>query len=286
VTWTYLGATSLPGSNQITLIEPVVWPVGSKIVIATTGDKFSPGESEVKTVVSKSSNNRTLTLDTSLKFKHLSEKRTVGTQKPYDIYLRAEVGLLSRNVVIQGHNDESWAPLLSAPACPAGFDPSEFAVQTCFLGRYGPELGTDQFGAILLISGPMKSNPSGPEAVIARLSNVEFFHVGQAFRLGRYPIHFHMNGDMPSSYVSECSIHQSFNRATNIHASNYITIEKNVIYNIMGGAYFLEDGIEIGNIFQYNLAVFVRTSSSLLNEDITPGMYYMYSKDAAEFLLL
>ena len=80
-----------------------------------------------------------------------------------------------------------------------------------------------------------------------------------------------MNGDMPTSYVKECAIHESFNRATNMHATNYVTIEANVIYNIMGGAYFLEDGIEIGNVFKNNLAVFVKTSSSLLNEDITPG---------------
>ena len=80
-----------------------------------------------------------------------------------------------------------------------------------------------------------------------------------------------MNGDMPSSYVSECAIHESFMRATNMHASNYILIERNVIYNIMGGAYFLEDGVEIGNTFAYNLAVFVKASSSLLSEDITPG---------------
>jgi len=53
-----------------------------------------------------------------------------------------------------------------------------------------------------------------------------------------------------------------------------VTVERNVIYNIMGGAYFLEDGIEIGNIFQYNLAVFVKTSSSLLNEDVTPAAFW------------
>jgi hypothetical protein len=100
--------------------------------------------------------------------------------------------------------------------------------------------------------------------------------MGQAYRLGRYPIHFHMNGDMRDSYVSECTIHESFNRATNIHASNYVTIESNVIYNIMGGAYFLEDGIEIGNVFKNNLAVFVIPSSSLLNEDVTPGIIYFW----------
>lgn len=111
------------------------------------------------------------------------------------------------------------------------------------------------------------------EVAITRISNVELYHVGQAFRKGRYPIHFHMNGDMKSSYVKESSIHQSFNRAVNIHASNYVTVERNVIYNIMGGAYFMEDGIEIGNEFKYNLAIFVRTSSSLLNEDATPGKF-------------
>jgi hypothetical protein len=117
---------------------------------------------------------------------------------------------------------------------------------------------------------------SNTETVIGRFSNVELNHVGQAFRLGRYAIHFHMNGDMPSSFVRECAIHKSFNRAVNIHASNYLTIERNVIYNIFGGAYFLEDGIEIGNLFKYNLAVFVRTSSSLINEDNTPGLYIFF----------
>ena len=43
----------------------------------------------------------------------------------------------------------------------------------------------------------------------------------------------------------------------------------------MGGAYFLEDGVEIGNEFSYNLAIFVKTSSSLLTEDSTPAAYWV-----------
>ena len=112
---------------------------------------------------------------------------------------------------------------------------------TCFLGRYGPEIGSDQFGATIMINSDTP-NTIGNENVIARISNIEMYHVGQSFRLGRYPIHFHMIGDSPSSYVSECAIHESFNRAVNIHASNYITVERTVISNIMGGAFFL--GIE------------------------------------------
>ena len=111
--------------------------------------------------------------------------------------------------------------------------------------------------------------------VIGRLSYVELTYVGQAFRLGRYAIHFHLHGDAPHSYVRGCAIHRSFNRAVNVHGTHYITIEHNVIYNIKGGAFFLEDGIEIGNVFQHNLALFVIASSSLQNDDITPAAYWV-----------
>lgn len=235
-------------------------------MIATTGNKFSQGESESAIITAVSGT--TLTLDRNLEFTHIGESRTVGSgDDTVTVEVRAEVGLLSRNVLFQGYSDPTWSSYKAAEKCEAGFNPAEFATQTCFLGRYGPELGSDEFGGQIMIS----SASSKPGTANARFSNVEFTHVGQSFRIGRYPIHFHMNHDLPGSYVKECAIHKSFNRAVNIHATNYLTIERNVIYDILGGAYFLEDGIEIANTFAYNLAVFVRTSSSLLNEDITPG---------------
>jgi hypothetical protein len=42
-----------------------------------------------------------------------------------------------------------------------------------------------------------------------------------------------------------------------------------------GGAVFLEDGVEIGNVIDGNLLVFVQTSSSLLNEDVTPAGFWV-----------
>ena len=44
-------------------------------------------------------------------------------------------------------------------------------------------MGTDQFGAQIMISGQQRQTGQ-PESVIARFSNIELFHVGQAFRLG------------------------------------------------------------------------------------------------------
>jgi hypothetical protein len=147
----------------------------------------------------------------------------------------------------------------------------EFVTQTCFLGRFGDEIGSSQFGGMILVHAPVYNTHEAQ----AKISYTEVTFAGQAFRLGRYPVHFHLNGDMSTSYVRGCGIHHTFNRAVNIHGTHNTLIEKTVIYNIMGGAFFLEDGIETGNTIQYNLAVFVRESSSLLNDDITPASYWV-----------
>ena len=124
VTWTHLDSTASADSNTIKLKESVIWPLNSQIIIATTGNKFSIGQSESRNIISKSADNKTLTLDKPLEFEHLSEKRTVGSgTKTIDLYLRAEVGLLSRNVIFQGYNDESWAPLLTSVGCSDKFNP-------------------------------------------------------------------------------------------------------------------------------------------------------------------
>ena len=60
-------------------------------------------------------------------------------------------------------------------------------------------------------------------------------------------MHFHLNGDMSGSYVRGLAIHETFNRAVNIHGTHNVLVEHTVIYNVMGGAFFLEDGIETGN---------------------------------------
>ena len=62
---------------------------------------------------------------------------------------------------------------------------------------------------------------------------------GQAFRLGRYSIHFHLSGSMNGSYIRHCSIHHSFNRAITAHGVHDLLIEGNVAYDIMGHTYFV-----------------------------------------------
>ena len=147
----------------------------------------------------------------------------------------------------------------------------EFVTQTCFQGRFGEETDATDFGVQII----MHTQALNTGTLKARIEYIEINYAGQEFRLGRYPIHFHLLGDMQGSYVRGCGIHQTFNRAVNIHGTHNVLIEHNVVYNVKGGALFLEDGIETGNIFQYNLAVLVKSSTSLLNDDITPASFWV-----------
>ncbi|XP_052245987.1 fibrocystin-L-like isoform X3 [Dreissena polymorpha] len=268
-TWTRLASTANAGAATITVQDDISdWSVGDSIVVATTGDHFSQGESEEHLISAKSG--QTITLTTALKFKHLGVTETFngvdGATVKFDY--RAEVGLLTRNIVVRGNEDPQWTRDIQA--CAAGFDPGEFVTQTCFEGRFGEEKGNSQFGGQVLIHQTEKDT----QVAQAHLSYAEFTFAGQAFRLGRYPIHFHLNGNMSKSFVEGCAIHKTFNRAINIHGSHNINIRKNVAFNILGGAFFLEDGIEVNNTYDRNLIVFVRASSSLLNDDITPAAYW------------
>ena len=264
VTWTKLDITANAGDTMITLQEAVPWEVGGKIVIASTS--YSQRENEEVEITAIDGSRTVLTINPPLRYKHLSVKQTIAGQY---IDTSAEVGYLTRNVVFKGNRIEEWVTTI--PACPQGFNPGQFAIQTCFLGRFGEETGSDQFGGQIMLHAPVQNQ----KLVTGRIEYVEVTHAGQAFKLGRYPIHFHLNGDVSGSYVRGCGIHHTFNRAVTIHAVNNLLVEKNVAYNVMGHAYFLEDGVEVGNIIQDNLGVFVRGSSSLLNVDVTPATFWV-----------
>ena len=151
----------------------------------------------------------------------------------------------------------------------------EFTTQTCFQGRFGEEIGSDGFGSQIMLHAPRPNE----DLVTGRISNIEVTNCGQAFRLGRYAIHFHLNGNMNGSYVKNSAIHKSNNRAINVHGTHNVVLDGNTVYDIMGGAFFLEDGVENGNIIQNNLAIFVKQSTSLQNDDITPAAFWITNPD-------
>jgi len=109
------------------------------------------------------------------------------------------------------------------------------------------------------------ANPDGVRAhtMIHRysagsISYAEFRHLGKQGELGRYSLHFHECGDtMRGSSVIGCSIWDSHNRFLTIHGTDGLVIRDNVGYKSIGHGFFLEDGTEINNILDHNLAVVV-----------------------------
>ncbi|KAK3740701.1 hypothetical protein QZH41_019065 [Actinostola sp. cb2023] len=264
ITWTRLSQTALAGANQIHLQLEVTWKAGDEIVIAATAR--SERENEKVTITGVLNGGKTLTIDPPLKYKHISIVQTIAGRT---IETCGEVGLLSRNVVIQGSIHDEWTGKIEA--CPEKFRPGQFQTQTCFQGKHGDDIGSDMFGVQIMVHAPYKSKGM----VTARFSYMEVRHAGQAFRLGRYPIHFHTSGEVGGSYVIGCAIHRSFNRAITIHGTNYLVVEHNVVYDILGNAVFVEDGIEQGNTVRFNLGIEVKPSSSALNVDITPAIFWI-----------
>jgi G8 domain len=88
------------------------------------------------------------------------------------------------------------------------------------------------------------------------ISYAEFRHLGKESVLGRYPLHFHLAGDtMRGSSVIGASIWDSGNRWLTIHGTNYLVVRDCVGYRSLGHGFFLEDGTEVYNVLDRNLAV-------------------------------
>ncbi|XP_037775601.1 fibrocystin-L-like [Penaeus monodon] len=207
-----------------------------------------------------------LTLTEPLEFEHISIEQTFGS---HTVETRAEVGLLTRNIKIRGSVNADFTEEIEA--CDEDWHPGQFKVQSCFNGRFGEEIGGAQFGATVMLFG----KEANKGLVQGRVEYVEVTEAGQALQLGRYPLHFHLVGNVSTSYIRGCAVHRTYNRAVTIHAADYLTVEKNVVYNNMGHAIFTEDGVEQFNVIQYNLAVYTRSSLSLLNVDVTPSSYWI-----------
>ncbi len=56
-----------------------------------------------------------------------------------------------------------------------------------------------------------------------------------------------MQGDLAyGSHLKNCSLHHTYSRGIAIHGTSRVLVQHNVAYWVMGHAYFLEDGIEVG----------------------------------------
>ncbi|XP_068092458.1 cell surface hyaluronidase CEMIP2 [Hyperolius riggenbachi] len=154
--------------------------------------------------------------------------------------MRAEVGDLTRNILIQGEMEKN-----------------------CYGNNQCQFFNYDTFGGHIKVLQNFTS---------AHLSNVELKNMGQQI-MGSYPVHFHLCGDVDESTASVdgLAIHHCFSRCVTVHATNGLLIKETIGYDTLGHCFFLEDGIEQRNTLFHNLGL-VTKPGTLLPTDRNSSM--------------
>jgi cell migration-inducing and hyaluronan-binding protein len=98
VSWVHLAQTARAGTSQVTLNQTVNWSQGDRLAIAST--TYDPRQAEEVTVQAISGT--TVMLNQPLRYTHWGQIQTFAGQSVDE---RAEVGLLSHNIVVQGDSN-------------------------------------------------------------------------------------------------------------------------------------------------------------------------------------
>jgi autotransporter-associated beta strand protein len=223
VEWTHLGVSAAAGATSLTLSEAVDWVVGDEILV--TSSRASWNEAETLKITGVSGDGRTVSFATPLAYPHngsqLTETRPTNPysdSRSWTADLRAEVGLLSRNVKIQGDAGSEGAG----------------------------------FGGHIMVMNMMPDSPQ--ESGKAFIEGVELYRMGQKAIRGRYPMHWHMLADAGlGQYFRDSVVRHSFNRAIVIHGTESAQVENNFCYDHLGHGIFLENGSERFNIIRRNV---------------------------------
>uniref|UniRef100_UPI0037E761A8 cell migration-inducing and hyaluronan-binding protein-like n=1 Tax=Semicossyphus pulcher TaxID=241346 RepID=UPI0037E761A8 len=229
--------------------QPEGWGSADRVVVASTD--YSMHQAEEFTILPcLTCTSNQVKVQGKAQFIHIGEEVD-------GVDMRAEVGLLSRNILFRGE-----------------MEPSCYANEACKFFDF------DTYGGHLKVERGFRS---------VHISGVEMQHMGQQ-TMGHYPVHFHMNGDVderggydPPTSVSDLSIHNSFSRCVTIHGSNGLLVKDVVGYDTLGHCFFTEDGPEERNTFDHCLGLMVRAGTLLPSDrdskmcrDITEGAYPGY----------
>jgi len=266
VSWAELAITAESSPDIITVGDDDLdlW-VGKEIVVASTD--FDSEQAEVFMVEAADPNSNSawtdLSLDNSLVFDHYAlTYAPTGhtTEEEWQVREYAEVGLLTRNVVIR---TQSW--ILNE-----GTQEYEWID------------GNGEHGHVMVCR-----NESEPSAAIpvARLSWVQFLNLGIEGELMRYPLHFHFAGEQDTvtypSFVTDCSFTHCFNKFLAIHNTQDMTVSWNVGYDTIGNGFYLEDEETTGIVLQNNLGLGVKAleleTFTVGPQDLEPAVFWYVS---------
>jgi len=125
--WTKLSKTADAGSISIEVLNAAGWRAGDEIVLASTD--FDPRQAERRTISAIKGN--AITLDKKLDFMHFGKIT-------FDVDERGEVGLLTRNILLQASADAAEAPFYGGHVMAMGT--SKMFVEGVEFNRMGQNL--------------------------------------------------------------------------------------------------------------------------------------------------
>jgi len=237
------GTTSAASDGS--LVGSLGWEVGDQIVIASSSYDYADEDVRTITGVSVQGNETVLALNSPTSHRHYGNIEYYKNGER-SIDLRAEVALLNRSIIVQGTQDTD----------------SNFGNRA----RYGTTSGRN-----LGIGGHAMFMPGSGTITI---DSVQFDKMGQTGQLGRYPIHWHLGGDRTGDVMRNSSVTNSNNRGVTVHGTQGLVIESNVLHDIHGHGFFMEDGAEFDNEFLYNIAFGIHKVGGNNRNDpfIVPGV--------------
>jgi hypothetical protein len=293
VKWTRLAASASSNQSYIDLRVPVQWRPNDLIVIASTS--WDQEESEAIRVENVTNNGYRVILQKPLKHEHLGDGWSEDGHETHlesciPVNRSAEASMCATADLTSDNRGLSEAACLAAAPgkCmyhsgrgwyDTGDQIEEYSAEVGLLtsniriGGDMPLSKIEQFGVQIVW------HARGDNRAIGRMSNVEVFNAGQGLKLGKYPIHFHLIGDVSQSYIRSVSVHHVFNRAIAIHGVQNLRVQDNFVFDSRGHAIFLEDGTETGHIIERNAVIVVRPVWSLLLVDQSPSAFWIVNPD-------
>lgn len=213
--WAALADATGAGDRLLRLAQPVDWPAGEPIAIASGGAELPLVEE--RTIEAVGRNGMTVTVDRPLQHRHFGERSPLRAPAA----TLGKVVLMSRNIVVEG--DEASV-----------------------------ERG---FGAHCLIGSGARDGHEGARSSIGRFRCVEFRRMGQFNRRDRFPLHWSANGDSGASCAIDCLIRDSFQRGVVVAGSPHVRLAGNVVYKPYGHAFVIEHAEDAAQTVCANLAV-------------------------------
>lgn len=240
--WTRLNDHAAAGSASLQLATAVNWQAGDELVLAPT-DYYGLGQTERHLLQSVAGNGLGLQLASPLGSARWGRLQYPDPAQPSGLALapsgwqppqapaptvldqRAEVGNISRNIVIQSIDDALWQEQgFGAHIMVMDLD-SQLVLDGVQLRRVGQAGRTGRYP----LHWHMLSYSDGQWL-----------------------------GDASGHVLRNSSIVESANRCVVIHGTNGVTVSNNICYHIRGHALFLEDAVERRNSLTGNLVLHVR----------------------------